>query len=235
MIDPKKYLEEERIYHIDMLNALLDEKTEVLYSEEDGVMLKMGGHGPLAISAKTEEAMAKMANLVSPEHFGGVVRPFKFMPILFERAGKLDMMPCHQICYTSGKLFEEPKIEGIEFHDLTEEDIPFVMQEYEDDERYIKNRVKAGMIGAFNEKGECVGFIGTHGEGSIGLLKVIPEYRRKGIANALEARMMNRKIKTGETPFAHVVVGNYKSIALQNKMGMEIADKIVTWVWPYED
>ena len=41
MKDPKPYLLKDFAYHADMLDALLAEGTEVVYSEEDGVMLRM--------------------------------------------------------------------------------------------------------------------------------------------------------------------------------------------------
>lgn len=52
-------------------------------------------------------------------------------------------------------------------------------------EEYIKERLLNGcMFGAFVE-GKMAGFIGTHIEGSIGMLEVYEEYRRRGIAESL--------------------------------------------------
>ncbi len=231
MIDPKEFLERNRLYHADMLDALSYESTDVLYSEEDGVMLQLnyGESGPFAISAKTPEAMEKMAKLVGKDFFG-VARPFKFLPIL-TKGRKPTFMVCRQIAYFKNELLEENNIPGITFKPLTEENLDFVMQEYDDDEGYLFERIKAGMLGAFNKKGECVGFIGTHGEGSVGLLKVLPEYRRMGIGFALESRMINAQIKKGKIPFGHVVVGNEKSLGLQKKAGMEISGNLVTWLF----
>ena len=83
MLDPKIYLEKDFAYHADMLDALLDEETKVLYSEEDGVMLRIGKRGPFAISAKTAEAMTKMASLIEKERYMAVIRPLKFLPEFF--------------------------------------------------------------------------------------------------------------------------------------------------------
>ncbi len=230
MIDPKVFLERDRLCHADMLDALTYEGTKVVYSEEDGVLLRIKDEkGPFAVSAKTPEAMEKMAKLIDGDFFG-VARPFKFLPIL-TKGRKLSFMVCRQIAYFGEEPFEEKEIQGIEIRPLTEENLGFVIKEYGDDPGYIADRIKAGMLGAFNEKGDCVGFIGTHGEGSVGLLKVLPEYRRMGIGAALEARMINRQLEKGKIPFGHVVVGNEKSIALQKKFGMEITEKLVTWLF----
>ena len=87
MLDPKIYLEKDFAYHADMLDALLIEETEIRYSEEDGVMLRIGKRGPYLISAATEEAMEKMAELIDGERFFGTVRPLKYLPKFFEIKG----------------------------------------------------------------------------------------------------------------------------------------------------
>ena len=232
MKDPKPYLLKDFAYHADMLDALLAEGTEVVYSEEDGVMLRMGNSGPYAISAKTEDAMEKMAKLITEECYMAVVRPFKFLPKLFEIKGKpVEMMPCYQAAYKDRKPVPEYEVPGIEIRPLTEENLSFVCKNYDDDEDYIKSRIEYGMLGAFDESGNCAGFVGFHGEGSMGLLTVLPEYRRRGIGIALEAKNLNRRLSEGRIPFGHVVVGNEKSMGLQKKIGMEFSEKIVTWIF----
>ena len=232
MKDPKPYLEEDFAYHADILDALLVKESEIIYSEDDGVMLRMGEWGPYAISAKTEEAMGKMAKLIEEKRYMAVVRPFKFLPKLFEIKGKpVEVMPCYQAAYKGKEPVPEYEVPGIEIKPLTEENLSFVCKNYDDDEDYIKSRINYGMLGAFDEEGNCAGFIGFHGEGSLGLLKVLPEYQRRGIGIALEAKNLNRRLSERRIPFGHVVVGNEKSMGLQKKIGMEFSEKIVTWVF----
>lgn len=232
MLDPKNYLEKEPVFNADMLDALLTEGTKICYSEEDGVMLRIGEKGPYMISVKTEEAMKKTAKLIAEERYMAIIRPLKLIPQFFEEKGKpAEMMPCYQATYLSGKRKPEAEIPGIEIRPLEKEHISFVCANYDDDERYIASRVEYGMLGAFDEEGNCAGFIGFHGEGAMGLLKVLPEYRRRGIGEALESRMINRRLAEGRIPYDHVVVGNEKSMCLQRKIGMELSEKIVTWVF----
>lgn len=231
MLDPKIYLEKDFAFHADMLDALLGRKAKVFYSEEDGVMLRIGERGPYLISAATEDAMENMAKLIAEERFFGTIRPLKFLPKFFEIKGNCGTEPCYQVSYASKELLEEPEVPGIEFRPLTEEHLSFVCKHYDDDERYMKSRIEYGMLGAFDEEGNCAGFVGFHGEGSMGLLRVLPEYRRRGIAMAFEARLINKRLKEGRIPYGHVVVGNEKSMLLQKKRNMEISDKIVTWIF----
>ena len=98
------------------------------------------------------------------------------------------------------------------------------------DRRYIKICIELGnMYGAF-DCGEIVGFIGMHREGSIGLLYVDEPYRGRGIAEALEAFMVNRMLERGWTPYGHVVCGNKASESLQEKLGFYRAGKTVWWL-----
>ncbi len=232
MKDPKPYLEKDFALHADMLDALLVEGTKIFYSEDDGVMLRIGGKGPYAISAKTAEAMEKMAKMIESERYMAVVRPLRFMPEFFAAKGKAaEMMPCYQAAYEGKEPVPEYEVPGIEIKPLTEEYVPFVCENYEDDERYIRSRIEYGMLGAFDEDGNCAGFVGFHGEGSMGLLKILPEYRRRGIGLALESKNLNRRLGEGRIPFGHVVVGNENSMGLQRKIGMKFSDNIVMWVF----
>ena len=232
MLDPRPYLEEDFAFHADMLDALLAKGTKVLYSEEDGVLLKMGEWGPYCLSAKTSEAMTKMAEMMKEKRYMAVIRPLRFMPEFVAVKGvPEEMMPCYQAAFKGKEPVSEPDVPGFEIKPLTMEQLQFVREHYDEDEGYMKSRIEYGMLGAFDEKGNCAGFVGFHGEGSMGLLTILPEYRRKGIGLALEARNLNRRLSEGRIPFGHVVVGNEKSTGLQKKIGMEFSENIVTWVF----
>ena len=231
MTDPIKFLEKDFVLNADMIDALSEEKTKVVYSEDDGVLLKLDDGEFYAVSAGSPEAMTKMVNLIKGERFCGIVRPFRFLPEIFAVKGRMGSEPCYQTVYTSKELLPEKEVPGITVKPLTMENLRFVCDNYEDDEEYIGSRIKYGMFGAFNEKDECVAFIGCHGEGSMGLLFVLPEYRRMGIGEALETKMINRRVSEGRIPYGHVVVGNEKSLGLQRKRGMKLSEKLVTWVF----
>ena len=87
---------------------------------------------------------------------------------------------------------------------------------------------KGVMLGAFVE-GKLAGFMGQHPEGSQGLLFVFPEYRRLGLAEALERRYVNLDLSRGNVPFGQIFVGNTPSRRLQEKLGMEFSDKYICW------
>lgn len=95
---------------------------------------------------------------------------------------------------------------------------------------YIRGRILAGeMFGAFSE-GELTGFIGLHEEGSMGMLEVVPSYRRRGIGAYLISHLCGALIKKGWPPFSQFTVENTASEKLHRSMGFQIPEGEVYWL-----
>ena len=74
------------------------------------------------------------------------------------------------------------------------------------------------------------GFLGEHPEGSIGILEVLPEFRRHGYAYDMESFMIDRHFNQGKIPFAQISTDNEKSLSLQRKLGMTQAEQSCFWL-----
>lgn len=121
---------------------------------------------------------------------------------------------------------------GFSIRVLSEEFIPFVTEHYSEigTEEYVTDRIRHGAVyGAFYDE-KIVGFIADHEEGSIGMLYVLSEYRKRHVAMALETYCMNLAIERGEIPYGQVVLGNEASIRLQEKMGICFAKGTIVWM-----
>ena len=121
---------------------------------------------------------------------------------------------------------------GFSIRTLTEEFIPFVAEHYSEigTSEYVSERIRHGAVyGAFYDE-KIVGFIANHEEGSIGMLYVLPEYRKRHVAMALETYCMNLAVERGEIPYGQVVLGNEASIRLQEKMGICFAKETIVWM-----
>lgn len=138
---------------------------------------------------------------------------------------------CYQFVYT-GSSIDIPKIKGFELIQLTEDFVPFLTENYHHPsatERHMTERIRSGMLGAFCD-GKIAGFIGTHEEGAIGMLEVMPEFRRMGVAKLLESAMIDKLLKCGRIPYTHVKTGNLASIRLQQSIGLQKAPATVRWL-----
>ena len=97
---------------------------------------------------------------------------------------------------------------------------------------YIEGRLAAGeMFGAFKD-GELAGFIGLHEEGSMGMLEVLPAFRRMGVGSLLVATLCRFLMERGLTPFSQFTVDNLASRALHESMGFSISTEFVFWLEP---
>ena len=76
-----------------------------------------------------------------------------------------------------------------------------------------------------------MGFIGEHLEGSMGLLYIFPEYRRKGFGTVLETYLIAKTMEDGYIPFGQVEKDNLRSLSLQKKIGMTTSDNLIVWMW----
>ena len=95
---------------------------------------------------------------------------------------------------------------------------------------YMEGRILNGvMYGAFSDD-RLIGFIGTHDEGSMGMLYVDEQYRRQGIGEALLSYNINRTLERGRIPYGHVFEGNTMSERLLEKLGLYKAGKAVWWL-----
>ncbi|MCD7738795.1 MAG: GNAT family N-acetyltransferase [Lachnospiraceae bacterium] len=63
------------------------------------------------------------------------------------------------------------------------------------------------------------------------MLQVRPRFRRRGIAAALESHMINEALTREEIPFGQIFEGNEASLHLQRKLGLNVTDIILWWVW----
>ena len=95
---------------------------------------------------------------------------------------------------------------------------------------YGRERLGAGVVYGIFVEGEIAGFIGTHVEGSIGMLYVDEKYRHRGLAADLESFMFNRDLEAGRTPYGQIILGNEASTALQEKIGVYGGDKVLSWL-----
>ena len=86
------------------------------------------------------------------------------------------------------------------------------------------------MLGAFVD-GECAGFVGFHAEGAIGMLEVLPRFRRRGIGEALLRGIVALALSRGQYAFAQVFTDNLPSLALQRKAGLAVSEEILYWLF----
>jgi len=228
------YLNRDRLHHIDMLQTLDRGIADVLYAEDDGVLLYNRSGWVYMLSAATDAAFDAMCALIK-DPFLVETHQIKYMPAIRERYGLEGDMVCWQVAWLGGTPPDIPAPAGFEIRLLTPEYAPFVREHYEQEheESYLRERIEAGMFGVF-KNGEPVGFIGTHAEGSMGILQILPAYQHRGLGIALEAAMIGLELQKGHIPYGQLFTDNARSRSLQEKLGMSFADGQIAWLYKDE-
>ena len=150
---------------------------------------------------------------------------------LSEAGAYREIMPCTQAVYLKA---EPPQVQrpGVSLRPLTMEDMDFVLKNYHHPgayEEHIRGRIAEGMTGVMMG-GKLAGFAGVHQEGSMGLLEVLPQFRRRGLAEMLEADLIRRQLEKGLLPYCHIQPGNDASTALQKKLGLTFDSRTLYWL-----
>lgn len=147
---------------------------------------------------------------------------------LCRELGMETWMRCRQAVYLRK---EPPAVTEEDIRPLSEEHLDFLQANYrhEDSEYLAWLLERRALFGAFRD-GKLVGFIGKHAEGSMGLLEVLPAWRRQGVGERLERFLIARELEQGNLPYCHVFTDNHVSLALQRKLGLTLAEGSVIWL-----
>ena len=226
-------LARDRLLYADMINLLThaDEcDVQLINADSRGVMLLMDG-GETCMTALFEQESAEQ--LLSMLHEPRLITSHQEWsePLIGRMFGPVsDNTRCRQLVYTSGERLKLADC-GVDIRPMAAGYIAQAAEYYHmGDEAYLAGRMEKGQLfGAFIGD-KLTGFIGLHSETSIGMLEVLPEYRRRGIGSMLESFMINLQLDRGYTPFGQVVMGNEASMALQRSLGFELADGVVSWM-----
>lgn len=225
----KAYLQRDPLRMMDMLGPLERGIMEVTACREDGVLLYSPTAQLYLLGADSLEAGKSLCQGV--EKMDLVATHDKETALfLCEKYGISGCHQCTQAVYTKKDPLPVP--EGMDIRQLGEEFFQVVADNYEtvSDPKYIHGRLAEGVMHGAFEGETLMGFIGMHDEGSMGLLKVLPSYRRRGVASALMAYMTNWFLQRGWTPFSQIFQGNTPSEELHKKLGWTLCPQDMFWV-----
>lgn len=219
------------IRYADMLSILAAGAGKVMLADETGVLLRYpSGYMMSAENAQTAE---KMLQSIPATDLVEAHQRF-YVDAVCKKFGLRQGMECRQAVYSRKTPLPEVSSPA-EIRPVGEEFLPFVLQHYThadvNDADYLRSRLQSGDFFAACVEGKPAGFIGTHEEGSIGMLEVLPEYRRHGIAAALSTFQVNRLLSQGRVPYSQIEPGNAASFALHRRLGFEISQESIFWLF----
>ena len=239
----KKWMMRQKLLHIDMIELINRGRARIVYRDAKELLLRDMVSG-IYFHTRMADVPTEW-NL--PQELGKderieciAIHQREMVPFMEKYFHLKTDMECIQGAYTRKEKLPVRGLYGLDgrgengfsIRVLSEEFIPFVTEHYSEigTEEYVTDRIRHGAVyGAFYDE-KIVGFIADHEEGSIGMLYVLPEYRKRHVAMALETYCMNLAIERGEIPYGQIVLGNEPSIGLQEKMGICFAKGTVVWM-----
>ena len=234
----RRYLLRRKDRNINMLAALQDGLARVAAAEEDGCLLQVAGE-IWQLAAENERAALRlyaqlpadvtMLEVQAADQAAALAQRFRPACVEFYRNAWFD-----------GPAAELPPLQGAEVRDLGPEQAGELARYYAlpgaaaealgETEAYLAGRMAVGAVFGLYLSGRLAGFAGHHQEGSIGMLTVLPEYRRQGLGAYLERCAILRILARGWLPFGQVAPDNAASLALQRALGMRVSEETVCWM-----
>ncbi len=227
------YLSRDRIAHIDMLEILPLATANILLANENGVLIEHDNLFFLACEPdRASEFLPPIVRGIAPaDGRMAVLHNSELREVLERDYGFSTFMEFYNAVYDSAEPLAYSLPEGAAIRRLDQSHLDFVHAHYHtvDDPDYLRERIEDCMFGIFMQ-GSLAGFAGTHDERSMGLMEILPEYRRLGFAFALEAHLINHLLSIGRVPFGQISIHNEPSLRLQQKAGLTISPLVNCWM-----
>ena len=203
---------------------------EIVAEQENAMLVRDSVSGAYLLACEDRAAGTEMLDRCLPPDCGLLmVSDYSLGRAVFEKYGFTEKLECYQTAYYGGRL---PEDSLLSVRPADEQDLPMLLENYhlispEELEKAVGRR--SILLGY--EQDRLVGFIGEHLEGSMGLLYIFPEYRRRGFGAALQKHMIAKTMEEGFVPFGQVEKENRASLKLQEKLGMTVSDNLIVWMW----
>ena len=225
------YLDKNKLLHIDMIEPIRRNTCDILYADNDGVLIyEKNSNSYMLTTDNADLAKNLIENLPKKDLF--VIHQKELFSIVKDKFNYKNYFECKQSAYLNE--FPPNLNQNINIRLLEDKDKTIVRENYksmDEDFDYTSFLIdEKSMWGAFDNN-DLMGFIGIHSEGSMGLLEVLPEYRNKGVALALQSFLIDYLLKKDWIPFGQVFIDNEKSLNLQKKLGLEISEESVFWLY----
>jgi tRNA (guanine37-N1)-methyltransferase len=218
--------------YLDMCEMLRRGLADVVASNGDGVLLRLRTDDVYMLAANDENAAKRLLASAAPglsvcahgAHCAAAVE---------EVLGLQPEHTCRLMAYQSAAPVPPIPKGAPPIRKLGAEYGPMVAAEYhgmESADYALAQVVDGAVYGVFVDE-RPVGFIGTHTDGSMGMLEVLSPYRRQGLAELLERFALHRALAAGEVPFCYIAANNEPSLHLQEKLGLTVCGDDVYWMY----
>jgi tRNA (guanine37-N1)-methyltransferase len=241
----RERLMRQKLLHIDMIELINRGRAELVRNEHGHILLRDMGSGicfHTSLEGWDSEAFwSSLPDAVKDEIEMVTLHQSGEQEIVGGQLGMETIMTCYQfVCTRREKLpvsglyrpDGQEDARGLVIRPATMEQCDAIdwLYSLEHGPGYIRDRIEKGCMFTALVHGELAGFAGRHEEGSLGLLEVLPQYRRQHIGRALSTYIINWSLDQGHIPYSQAEEHNSASIALQEQLGICRAKGQLYWM-----
>lgn len=224
------YLLKNEVLNMDMIETLRHEKYQLLYAGDKGVFLFHESARIYMLSVDELSLGETLINRYFKGNMGIVIHQPELEEIIKQYYQANERLECYQAVFPKLKKVVLPGQLKIKPVTLKEKDLICQFYSHDSDPDYIQSIILEGWLFGLYENEKLAGFIGRHTDGSMGLLEVLPDYKRKHYATYLLLYMCEEYQKRGWVAYSQVEVKNEASLKLHQKMGATKSDSAVIWL-----
>ncbi len=216
--------------NVNLINFI--EENEILETHIVGNAIMVKGISDrtwIYFSCKDESEFEMLLNLLEPEDSNFAILNDWMLPVIKKKMElKVELTTMKFILNPDVKIPENKIPVGQLFPD----DAAYLYKNFDYSEYtsvdYIKERINKSVSAAIRIQDTLVAWAATHDDGAIGMLHVLPEYRRRGFAREVTINIINKLRQRGKLPFAHIEEDNFGSLKLVEGLGF-VKDRRVSW------
>jgi len=223
-------LKKDLIKNINMINFIEENEILETHTFDNAIMVKgISDREWIYFSCKDEIEFEKLIDLLKPEDTNFAILEDWMIPILNRKFNIVVELSTIKYILNPDVIIPKNKITITE---LSPNDASYLYMNFDYSEytnvAYIKERINKSVSAAVRIQDKLVAWAAIHDDGAIGMLHVLPQFRRQGLAKEVTIYIINKLRGLGKLPFAHIEENNFKSINLVESLGF-VKDRSVHW------
>ncbi|MCL2835471.1 MAG: GNAT family N-acetyltransferase [Defluviitaleaceae bacterium] len=223
------FLNGDRLLHMGLIFPIKRGTAEIIHADSNGVFINECESGAFMMSVKCAVLGKKLLDAAGRQELFCVCQE-SIALYLTDKFNHQKKLTCVQAVYEKSEPIPLQGSLDIRRLDVSHTGAVFEHYQYADYE-YLKKRLENGGIYGGYVNGEMCGFVGTHAEGSIGILEVLEKYRKRGFGAELLGFMVNKILEEGNVPFSQIEPENEVSVRLHQRFGFTVTPEKLYWLF----
>ena len=223
-----EYLNSDYLLNVSIIDPIKRDTAEVLYASNDCVMVRDKLSDVIMLQTENIRLADRLLDTIPQSTTHIVAHNVALAELVENKFGYKKRVPCNQAVYGKNPFVIEGS--GLEIRLMREEDEEEASEMYFDSVEEAKEHILLGLVYGGFHNGKIAAMIGRHYQGSMGLLVVKEEFRRRGFGEIMEKFLINSLLEQGLTPYCQIIEGNTASLSLQRKIGLDISENMLYWM-----